>query len=302
MTACTCNSFSSNTSTPGLVVTNTNTGDGLQCSTTNGSKTACWADNSYGGYGVVGSASGSTASVGVWGICHNANVGFGVKGSADGGGTGVLGLAGAGGLGGKFAALTVYDPGNSAITSLSYPGGCALYVTGDIFCTGFAGKGGGGWVLDHPADPENYYLNHAFVESDHAKNMYDGEVTFDANGEAKVVFEDWFPHVSDKPRMTVTARGKSMPGLYWDQVDDCTFKIGGGAPNGNASWILNCHRADPWQKKNGRPVVVAKTHSKGTYIHPELYGKGNDHREHKIPDANDPGMELKRTDNSEGVK
>jgi hypothetical protein len=40
--------------------------------------------------------------------------------------------------------------------------------------------------IDHPLDPANKYLNHSAVESPDMKNIYDGVVTLDADGEAVV--------------------------------------------------------------------------------------------------------------------
>src|SRR5260221_7826253 len=100
MTACTCNSFTSSTTTPAALITNTGTGDGIQCSAASSVRSACWGDNQGGGYAVVGSASGASTSIGVWGICHNTGDGVGVKGLSDGIGYGVHGLAsGNGGVG-----------------------------------------------------------------------------------------------------------------------------------------------------------------------------------------------------------
>ena len=38
--------------------------------------------------------------------------------------------------------------------------------------------------IDHPLDPANKYLYHSFVESPDMKNIYDGVVVVDSNGEA----------------------------------------------------------------------------------------------------------------------
>ena len=46
--------------------------------------------------------------------------------------------------------------------------------------------------IDHPLDPENKYLRHTSIESDDMKNVYDGVVTLNDNGEAWVQLPNWF--------------------------------------------------------------------------------------------------------------
>ena len=49
-------------------------------------------------------------------------------------------------------------------------------VEGRMFVTGGLYKGGGGFRVDHPLDPENKYLSHSFVESPEMMNVYSGTV------------------------------------------------------------------------------------------------------------------------------
>lgn len=46
--------------------------------------------------------------------------------------------------------------------------------------------------IDHPLDPANKYLIHTGVESPDMKNVYDGLVTLDGQGEATVELPEWF--------------------------------------------------------------------------------------------------------------
>jgi hypothetical protein len=55
---------------------------------------------------------------------------------------------------------------------------------GKVRVTGSLSKGGGGFEIDHPLDPENKYLSHSFAESPDMLNVYNGTVTTDGNGEA----------------------------------------------------------------------------------------------------------------------
>ena len=65
-------------------------------------------------------------------------------------------------------------------------GSLAGMFLGNVAITGSLSKGGGGFTIDHPLDPENKYLRHSFVESPDMLNVYNGTVTTDANGEASV--------------------------------------------------------------------------------------------------------------------
>jgi hypothetical protein len=46
--------------------------------------------------------------------------------------------------------------------------------------------------IDHPLDPVQKYLYHSSVESSDSKNIYDGVIILDSNGEAVVALPEWF--------------------------------------------------------------------------------------------------------------
>jgi hypothetical protein len=54
---------------------------------------------------------------------------------------------------------------------------------GDVVITGKLMKGSGTFRIDHPLDPANKYLLHLFVESPDMMNIYNGNITTDANGD-----------------------------------------------------------------------------------------------------------------------
>jgi len=68
----------------------------------------------------------------------------------------------------------------------------SITVSGNVVVTGTISKGSGSFVIDHPLDPENKLLYHSFVESPDVKNIYDGVITLDVNGEATVVLPSYF--------------------------------------------------------------------------------------------------------------
>ncbi|MGB6678804.1 MAG: hypothetical protein WBE44_19060 [Terriglobales bacterium] len=57
---------------------------------------------------------------------------------------------------------------------------------GNVDVDGNLSKAGGSFKIDHPLDPANKYLYHSFVESPDMMNIYNGNVTTDAQGRAVV--------------------------------------------------------------------------------------------------------------------
>jgi hypothetical protein len=54
----------------------------------------------------------------------------------------------------------------------------------------------------------------------------------------------------------------------------CWFRIAGGAPGAKVSWRVEAVRNDRWAQQRGAPVEIEKQGlEKGTYQHPDLYGK-----------------------------
>ena len=109
--------------------------------------------------------------VGLWATTYGSNAGLYGVGDA----SGVVGEVSANGGIGVQGRL---GPG---VTS-----GTAGQFLGNVQVTGNLSKGGGSFKIDHPLDPENKYLYHSCVESDDMMNIYNGNVTLDAKGEAVI--------------------------------------------------------------------------------------------------------------------
>jgi hypothetical protein len=135
-------------------------------------------------------------------------------------------------------------------------GGFAGYFTGDVKITGNLQKGGGSFKIDHPLDPANKYLYHSFVESPDMKNIYDGVIVLNDNGEAEIELPDWFGALNKDFRYQLTAIGAPGPNLYIaEEISDVTsdsnnnssirFKIAGGTPGMKVSWNITGIRKDP---------------------------------------------------------
>jgi len=153
--------------------------------------------------------------------------------------------------------------------------GDAGYFAGTVNITGNLSKGGGGFKIDHPLDPENQYLNHSFVESPDMKNVYDGVVVLDANGEAWLELPDWFETLNKDFRYQLTAIGAPAPGLYIGQeIEENRFQIAGGTPDLKVSWQVTGIRHDPYAEAHRIPVEEEKAEEEiGTYLHPVELGQ-----------------------------
>ncbi len=309
MSTCTCDTFASTSSTPTVSITNTGTGEGLRVTQTtsnsnaveiqhNGSSTSgLWANCTSSGAGVTGSCTGNGS--GVQGINNGTGIGYGVYGSSNS----------TSGTGGYFTARNGVEAHGTAIGGLFYGGASSYGVFGNgptgvygtpggvaggigvygssgisgayagyfdykVYVAGFLTKAGGGYQIDHPADPENKYLNHCFVESPEMMNVYRGRATFDANGEAVINLPSYFSAAAETPEYQLTPIGQAMPDLHVaEEIIDGVFKLAGGRTGKSVSWQVTAARADKWAKANHPGVEVEKSEEdKGLFMHPELFG------------------------------
>jgi len=101
------------------------------------------------------------------------------------------------------------------VQALCSGAGClAGQFIGDVHVTGAITAGVKDFKIDHPLDPANKYLVHASAESSEMKNIYDGSIVLDRNGEAVVQLPDWFGTLNGNYRYQLTAVGATNPGLY----------------------------------------------------------------------------------------
>jgi hypothetical protein len=132
--------------------------------------------------------------------------------------------------------------------------------------------------IDHPLDPVNKYLIHTVVESPDMKNVYDGLVTLDAQGEATVELPEWFEVLNKDLRYQLTPIGAPEPNLHIAaEVSNNRFKIGGGTTGTKVSWQVTGIRKDHWAEAHRNPVEQDKLpEERGRYLHPELFGEGQE--------------------------
>jgi hypothetical protein len=149
---------------------------------------------------------------------------------------------------------------------------------GDLVATGGITGAVKNFRIDHPLDPTGKYLIHSDVESPEMKNLYDGVVVLDDNGEATVQMPDYFEALNQDFRYQLTAIRASGPNLYIAQeISGNQFRIGGGKPGAKVSWQVTGIRHDAWANANRTPVEVEKSgKEKGRYLHPKAFGAPNE--------------------------
>lgn len=152
--------------------------------------------------------------------------------------------------------------------------GLAGLFNGDVQVVGTLTKTSGGFKIDHPLDPANKYLYHSFVESPDMMNIYNGNVTLDANGEAWVQLPEWFEALNRDFRYQLTAIGAPAPNLHIaEEISSNRFKIAGGKPGMKVSWQVTGIRHDAYVNAHRIPVEEEKPAlERGYFLHPELYG------------------------------
>jgi hypothetical protein len=275
---------------------------------------AGWASSTAGGIGVFGradsaggiavralatstSAGGtatgvyaSTASpfgVGVWGSGPSRGVFGEANGTSPGTASGVEGRTSSpGGAGVEGVATATSGVNYGVYGQTSSTAGYAGYFQGRVHVTGTLSKGGGSFKIDHPLDPENKYLYHSFVESPDMMNIYNGNVTTDADGFAVVELPAWFGALNRDFRYQLTVIGNGTEwarARVYREVNGNRFTIQTDHPGVKVSWLVTGIRKDAFAEAQRIPVEEEKpTDERGTYLHPSEHGvekeRGLDHR------------------------
>jgi len=150
-----------------------------------------------------------------------------------------------------------------------------VYMDQGLSVHGTLSKSAGSFKIDHPLDPANKYLYHSFVESPDMKNIYDGVIVLDAQGEAVVEMPTWFQALNQDFRYQLTAMGGPGPNLYIaEEVSQNHFKIAGGAAGLKVSWQVTGVRHDAYANAHRIPIEEDKAAElRGSYLHPVEYGQ-----------------------------
>jgi trimeric autotransporter adhesin len=239
------------------------------------------------GYGATGVAGNSTitgsygtfgnGSTGVWGNGNGTGANVGVSGTSSGGtgvtGTGVNGVIGSSSSSAGIGMGAYNSSTGDAFFAENQSGGFAGFFLGDVDVDGNLSKAGGSFKIDHPLDPANKYLYHSFVESPDMMNIYNGNVTTDAQGNAMVHLPAWFETLNRDFRYQLTVLGQFSQAIVASKVANHQFAIKTDKPNVEVSWQVTGIRQDAWANTHRIPVEVSKPESeRGSYLHPELFG------------------------------
>jgi hypothetical protein len=125
--------------------------------------------------------------------------------------------------------------------------------------------------IDHPLDPANKYLVYASIESPEMKNIYDGMVQLDANGEAWVTLPDYFEALNQDFRYQLTSVGAPGPNLYIAaEIQGNRFKIAGGQKGAKVSWMVTGIRHDAYAISHPLvPEQQKEIENRGKLLYPE---------------------------------
>jgi len=202
---------------------------------------------------------------------------YGLGGGGAGGGDGVIGFGGGGGqldgAGGYFIGGTNSIYGDGVFAEIGSSGAYAGDFYGDVRVSGAITAGTKDFKIDHPLDPANKYLVHASVESSEMMNIYTGNVTTDAQGEATVQLPEWFQVLNTDFRYQLTVIGQFAQAIVAREIENNLFEIRTSTPNVKVSWQVTGVRQDAYAKAH--PLVVEQEKEdrvRGFYIHPDLYG------------------------------
>lgn len=134
-------------------------------------------------------------------------------------------------------------------------------VQPEVYIAGQLSKPGGSFKIDHPLDPDNKYLYHSFVESPDMMNVYNGNITTDASGNALVEMPDYFSALNKDFRYQLTVIGTFAQAIISQELDGNNFQIKTDQPNVKVSWQVTGVRNDDYAKARRIKVEVEKEES-----------------------------------------
>ena len=255
------------------IIIHSSSSAGLECSTDYGHFAVRGYNNRN--YGTLGGE-----NYGVYGEHDNGN--FGELGDVSGGvygknSNGNYGRIGAGNAGvfGKYSNGPYGQLGtaNSGVYGVQSTGDYAGNFNGDVRITGHLTKGSGTFKIDHPLDPANKYLSHSFVESPDMMNIYNGNVKLNANGEAVIQLPEYFDALNMEFSYQLTCIGGFANVFIAEKIYNNQFKISGGSPGLEVSWMVTGIRKDAYANMNRIRVEENKEADEvGKYLHPKAFG------------------------------
>lgn len=148
----------------------------------------------------------------------------------------------------------------------------AVQIIGNLTVSGTINGGSKSFFIDHPLEPEDKYLAHVSVESPEMNTMYSGTVTLDGDGAATVRLPAYFDAINTDVRYQLTCIGGWANVYIAEKVKDNQFRIAGGTPGLEVSWLLIGVRNDNWARRNRVvPEQEKAPTDRGQYLHPEAF-------------------------------
>lgn len=140
------------------------------------------------------------------------------------------------------------------------------------------------FLIDHPLDPANKYLQFTCIESPDMLNIYNGNITTDANGFATVQLPDYFEAANIDFKYQLTVMGQFAQAIVSQKIQDNRFVIQTDKPNVEVSWQVTGIRNDEYARQNRIvPEYEKSAEHKGKYLHPELYKMPEEMGIHYVP-------------------
>jgi hypothetical protein len=243
---------------------------------------------SFGVLGLAGPLADSpvTAFDGGFGVLGYSPSGTGVGGMTDGLGVACNGVEGLHVHGSGAGVLGVSDsPAGVGVHGANRGGGYAGYFVGSVGITGTISVGGGKqFKIDHPLAPAEKFLIHSSVESPDMMNVYNGNITTDADCQAVVELPAYFEALNRDFRYQLTVIGKLALVAVAREIKGNRFVIQSDRPKVKVSWQVTGVRKDAYAKAHPMKVEQAKSaKERGRYLHPELYPVVSDKPDAKLP-------------------
>ena len=207
------------------------------------------------GYALSASSTADAIRAEVNGNCANCDALQGINNA--------IGVSGTGVRGESLNGIGVYGEG----------GTWAGFFEGNVRVNGQLSKASGSFQIDHPLDPANKYLYHSFVESPDMMNIYNGNTTTDANGEAVIALPDYFEALNKDFRYQLTPIGQFAQAIIAEEISANLFTIKTDKPNVKVSWQVTGIRRDAYAEKHRIQVEEDKGEERGKYLHPTEHGQ-----------------------------
>ncbi len=152
--------------------------------------------------------------------------------------------------------LLFYDLANNTGRLLLSDSGAN--ITGDLTVSGAISGATKNFKIDHPLDPLNKTLTYTSVESPDMMNIYNGNITTDANGDAIVTMPNYFEALNKDFRYQLTVIGTFAQAIVMEKIKGNIFKIKTDKPNVEVSWQVTGIRHDKFAEDKQTKVEEEK--------------------------------------------